>query len=220
MPTSFRQSLKRAAAIWTGSVVGLAGVIAIVLAYSSWTNDREAKARIDDERRRKQVLIGEDTLSVKLKLGLPELRDVTRMSIWWGIPTSDKTDVSTALQFFRVGDSTALAVIQIVPGKEQWVPKDGLTLTEYSDPNETVERFDAMYGRPCETVIGDSTVKYLYALRDTDEQYIAGKKFFRISHIVRALNVSLVQGGKKVLSHGWQLAPPGNSTCSVRKKTR
>jgi hypothetical protein len=216
MVASFKRSLKMLIAVSAGAVIGLAIVVAIVYAYFSWKSGRDSQTRINEERSRKQVLIGEDTLSVKLKLGLPGRSEVTENSIWWIYPTADKKDVAIALQFFSFNDSTLLAVIQLVPGNENWIPKDGLTFTAYTDADVAADKFKKIYGAPCDTVIRDKSVKYVYALERTDEQHVAGKKLFRKSDIVRVLNVSLEQGGKNVLSHGWQATLGEGTSCQAR----
>jgi len=191
-------------------IIALALPATLIAAYLSWATltdwfeERQAREERAGERLRKQIVLGDDTVTVKLQLGLPDERATVPPDIAWGFQSVDSTNWSTVAHFDARKEDGALilARVTMVPGYEAWTPRDELTVSRFESSDDALERFETFYGKPCDVEVADTTVEYSFKVRQNDDNLKGLRRLGDSLSAVRYLRMRL-RNGKEVSTHGW-----------------
>ncbi len=189
--------------IWSGGTVVLLlllGVAALVI--TGRRDQQERKERQKSVRERTKVHVGDDPLTVRVRLGVPaETYGDKGDSVWTYLDNTGGELLGNVI--FIGGHVEAIRLAT----RNWWIAEDGLFAAPYSDLNRTLDDFEEVLGVPCDTSITETSLVYSYRL---SSQELAEDSIYRrwnrgdSSKVTRTLEVDL-RKGKKVVSHGWEI---------------
>ena len=215
-PSNQVRAIKKGCAWISATLLSLIGLVLAAVLIKGHVESRARITRLRDERSRVKVRVGDDTKTVRLRLGIPDtIVDVRSdtSTLWFYRTTAESNqtflDPNVISFSSRNGRLTVDAVIfTLNRARIPWTPEDELTPTEYDNADDVLALFSKALGPPCHMFWSDDSTMVYYRFRISQAELAEDSMYRRLvsqrsaEEPIRALNLSL-RAGKKVDSHGW-----------------